>query len=241
MRTNDGDHQIEKVDSEKDLGVLFDSKLSFRDHISSKVNIANRNLGIIFRTFSYMDTEMFLNLFKSMIRPHLEYATVVWSPMYKKDRIALENVQRRATKLVHACRNLTYPERLRKLGLPTLEYRRLRADVIQVYKILNDIDIVDRDKLFKLATYRQTRGHPFKLYKERSRLNIRMNCFSNRVINTWNELPNNVVMAPSVNAFKGRLNQHWRGHPAKFNAPCYEPGPTAGQRNYSRNASQQAL
>lgn len=241
MRTNEGDHQIEKVDSEKDLGVLFDSKLSFRDHISLKVNIANRNLGIIFRTFSYMDTEMFLNLFKSMIRPHLEYATVVWSPMYKKDRIALENVQRRATKLVNACNNLTYPERLRKLGLPTLEYRRLRADVIQVYKILNDIDIVDRDKLFKLATYSQTRGHPFKLYKERSRLNIRMNSFSNRVINTWNELPNNVVMAPSVNAFKGRLNQHWRGHPAKFNAPCYEPGSTTGQRNYSRNASQQAL
>ena len=83
MNTKDGTHVIEKVDSEKDLGVLFDSELTFRDHITSKINIANRNLGIIFRTFTYMDTKMFLNRYKSIIRPQLEYATVIWSPMYK--------------------------------------------------------------------------------------------------------------------------------------------------------------
>ena len=104
MQTHDGTHPIEKVANEQDLGVIIDSKLTFRDHIISKVNLANRNLGIIFRTFTFLDTEIFLTLYKSLVRPHLEYATVVWSPLYKKDRIAIENVQRRATRLVRACK-----------------------------------------------------------------------------------------------------------------------------------------
>ena len=84
MQTHDGTQAIEKVANEKDLGVIIDSKLTFRDHITSKVNLANRNLGIIFRTFTFLDTEFFLNVYKSLVRPHLEYATVVWSPLYKK-------------------------------------------------------------------------------------------------------------------------------------------------------------
>ena len=166
MQTHDGTQTIEKVANEKDFGVIIDSKLTFRDHITSKVNLANRNLGIIFRTFTFLDTEIFLNLYKSLVRPHLEYATVVWSPLYKKDRIASENVQRRVTRLVRACKNLSYPGRLRKLGLPTLEYRRQRADMVQVCKILNDIDKVDKAKLFSMATYNRTRIHPLKLFKK---------------------------------------------------------------------------
>ena len=118
--------ELEKVDSEKDLGVIIDKNLTFRDHINSKVNIVNRNLGIIFRTFTFVDEEIFLNLYKSIVRPHVEYATPVWSPLYKKDKIIIENIQRRATKLVDSCKNVTYQEKLRKLGLPTLEYRRER-------------------------------------------------------------------------------------------------------------------
>ena len=153
----------------------------------------------------------------------------MWSPLYKKDRIAFENVQRRATILVRACKNLSYPERLRKLGLPTLEYRRQRADMVQVYKILNDIDKVDKAKLFSMATYNRTRGHPLKLFKERPRLNVRANSFSNRVTNTWNQLPEDIVMAPSLNAFKGRSNKHWSSHPYKFTASCYDPGVTCSR------------
>ena len=70
--------------------------------------------------------------------------------------------------------------------------------MVQVYKILNAIDIVDKDKLFTLSEYTSTRGHPKKLYKERPRLNIRANSFSNRVVNVWNNLPEQVVMAPSL-------------------------------------------
>ena len=131
---------IKRIESEKDLGVFIDEKLNFREHITKKVNIVNRNLGIIFRAFTYMGTEMLLNLYKSMVRPHIEYATQVWSPQYKKDKITLENVQRRATRLVKCIKHLPYSEDLKVLGLPTLEYRRERVDMIQVYKNLHGID-----------------------------------------------------------------------------------------------------
>ena len=230
MASNNQEIELEKVDSEKDLGVIIDQNLTFRDHINSKVNIANRNLGIIFRTFTFIDEEKFLNLYKSISTP-------IWSPLYKKDKIIIENIQRCATKLVASCKNLSYPERLRKLGLPTLEYRRERerererADLIQVYKILNDI--LDKEKFFTRAQYTAKRGHSFKLHKRRFRLNVRANVFSNRVINVWNDLPENIINAPSVNAFKNRLNNHWHGHPYKLVPACYQSGhPT---REYSQN------
>ena len=100
MESSEGTKRLETVTSEKDLGVIIDKSLSFTEHISSKVSVANRNLGLIFRTFTFMDKEMFLNLYKSIVRPHLEYATCVWSPQYKKDAITIENVQRRATRLL---------------------------------------------------------------------------------------------------------------------------------------------
>ena len=93
--------RIQNVDNEKDLGVIFDNKLKFHNHIISKVNIANRNLGIIKKTFIYMNKRMFLNSFKSLIRPHLEYYSIIWNPRYKKDTILLENVKRRATQMLN--------------------------------------------------------------------------------------------------------------------------------------------
>ena len=110
---------IEKVDSEKDLRVIIDKDLKLSEHINSKIKTANRNLGLSLRTFTCLDKEMFLDLFKSVVRPHLEYASTVWSLVYKKDKIAKENVQKRATKLVKSVYRLPYSERLRALGLPT--------------------------------------------------------------------------------------------------------------------------
>ncbi|MEW8547072.1 MAG: reverse transcriptase family protein [Candidatus Thiodiazotropha sp.] len=215
---------ITKVDREKDLGVVVDKSLKFTEHIDSKIKLANRNLGLIFRTFTFLDKEIFLNLYKSLVRPHLEYAATVWSPVYKKDKIAIENVQRRATKLVKNISHMSYSERLKILGLPSLEYRRERADVIQVYKILHEIDKIDKEKLFTVARYTSTRGHSLKLYKYRSRLNVRANSFSNRVVEPWNSLPESIVQAPSLNCFKSRLNKWWSDHPYKFTPACYDPG-----------------
>ena len=207
---------VEQVESEKDLGVTFESTLRFDHHILNCVNKANRMLGLIKRTFTYMDTEMFLPLFKTLIRPHLECATVVWSPFLKKDIFLIENVQHRATNIVKTISNLSYEERLRHLGLPTLKYRRDRNDVIQVYKIMNGIDKLDVNTFFKMSTDSRTRGHNFKIVKQQNRTKQRASVFSQRVINPWNSLPKDCVNSDSVNKFKSSLNDAWKDHPEKF-------------------------
>ena len=114
--------------------------------------------------------------------------------------------------------------------------------MVELYKILNNIDLVNKDKLFKMATYQATRGHPLKLFKRRCRVNVRANSFSMRVIDTWNSLLPNVVLAPSVDSFKSRLNKYWHGHPLKFEASCYIPEVqrTIATSDTRRNESLQA-
>ena len=112
------------------------------------------------------------------------------------------------------------------MDIPSLEYRRLRADVIEVYKIVNQIDCLPIDKSFKINDEITTRSNGLKLFKKRSRLNVRANVFSNRVVNAWNLLPSEVVLAPSLNSFKSRLNKFWFRHSLKFSPSCYIPGET---------------
>ena len=95
-------------------------------------------MGLIRRSFIHLDADNFKRLFKALVRPHVEYAQAVWSPMRKKDIIAIENVQRRATKLVPGLKELSYEDRLRRLDMPTLSYRRHRGDMIELFKMLND-------------------------------------------------------------------------------------------------------
>ena len=149
---------------------------------------------------------MFLNLFKSFVCPHLEYATTILAPIYKKDAIQIENVLRRATRLASDLKTLSYPECLKTLGPPSIEYQRDRADIIQVYKILNGIDKVDKDLLFTMSN-NATRGQLLIIFKKRYRLCVRGYFFSNRVVDGWIYLPTEVVTAPSLNSFKSRLNK----------------------------------
>ena len=142
---------------------------------------------------------MFLNLFKMIVRPHLEYASTVWSVLYKKDCISIENVQRRATRMEHSIRHLNYSDRLRELGLPSLQYIRARADLIEVYKILNGIDKCDKNKLFQNQLNQRTRGHNQKLFKHQFRLDLRKHFFLQRVIDDWNSLSENVISSNTIN------------------------------------------
>ena len=125
--------------NEKDLGVIIDRKLSFDQHITEKVKKANSMAGWIRRSFQYMDKVLFKLLYTSMVRMHLEYCAVVWSPYLTKYIDQLEQVQIRATKMVPGLRDKSYPERLKLLNLPTLTYRRMRGDMVTVYKIMNNI------------------------------------------------------------------------------------------------------
>ena len=90
-------HPMKNVSEEKDLGVIIDESMNFKNHISSKISKANSMIYLVKNCFHYLDKEMLKLLYKSLIRPHLEYASNVWNPIYKEDIIRLEGVQRRAT------------------------------------------------------------------------------------------------------------------------------------------------
>ena len=123
----------------------------------------------------------------------------------------VERVQRRATRIIPKLRDLPYEERLKKLNLYSLAYRRRRGDMIQVYKIYEGIDRIDKDKFFTSPTLASTRGHASKMHKERCRLKVRENVFGQRIVNAWNSLPDMVVQSGSLNQFKARLDRHWVG------------------------------
>ncbi len=198
---------------EKDLGVIFTPDLKFTRHVAMAANKANRVVGAIRRSFRYMDGAMFVQLYKALVRTHMEYAHAVWNPINKQDRDHLEKVQRRATKLVPEIRHLPYEERLKHLKLPSLLYRRRRGDMIQTFKIVHGLDDIKPNTLLRHQdpNARNTRGHCLKLQKNRCRTAFRQHTFSLRVTEDWNSLPEHAVTAPSLNAFKGRLDRHWAG------------------------------
>ena len=113
-----------------------------------------------------------------------------------------------SVKLVHGIKDLPYAERLSVLKLPSLKFRRLRNDMIQVYKYLHKEYNVVNDILVR-DTSKRTRGNSLKLVKQRFSKEIRKNYFLLRVTNTWNILPNDVVVAKNLNIFKSRLDRMW--------------------------------
>ena len=131
-------------------------------------------------------------------------------PYLAKDIDLLEKVQRRATKLLPSLFDLPYETRLERLGLYSLYCRRQRGDLIETYKILNDYYDINPTSFFTLSNTDTTRGHHCKLFKFRSRLLVRHNFFTNRVVNLWNSLPADVISAPTVALFKKNLDDLWR-------------------------------
>ena len=218
LHDNEGrEVELEQSDGEKDIGVLVDEHLNFSKHIQTQVNKANSIMGLIRRTYTYLDERSFRYLFQALVRPHLEYAAAVWSPYKIRDIENIENVQRRATRLVPSLKSLDYPERLRRLKMPTLKYRRLRGDIIETYKITSGVyDREVTDGLLCLDTNTRTRGNELKLKKRRSKLNIRKYVYTNRITDIWNSLPNVVVRSKNVKNFEIALDRHWSDEDVKF-------------------------
>jgi len=134
-----------------------------------------------------------------------------WSPSLLKDIACLEQIQRRATKLVDSLSKVSYSERLNTLGLTTLETRPLRGDLTETYKLLTHKERINPNQFFSLSDSGYAlRGHSLKLFKPSVRLNVRKHFYSYRVIDFWNQLPQHVVEAPTVNCFKNRLEKYWK-------------------------------
>ena len=128
---------LDSTPLEKDLGVLVDADLKFREQASSAVAKATQILAVFRRSFALTDEVTLPLLFTTLVRPHLEYGNLVWGPFNRADQRLVERVQRRATRMVESVRAKPYEDRLRLLQLPSLYYRRRRCDMIHTYQLFD--------------------------------------------------------------------------------------------------------
>ena len=197
--------KLQETNMEKDLGVFVTPNWKSSAHVAKVAARANSMVGRIRHAFTYMNKEIFLKVYPSMVRTHMEYAVQAWSPQLQKDIKILENVQRRATRIVPELYGLSYDQRLMELSLTSLCRRRLRGDMIEVYKIVHGFDNLDRAKFFKFKrevhSY-NTMGHNFHIVGKFPRRTLRKGFFDIRVIEGWNRLPSKVVNCQSIGSFK---------------------------------------
>jgi hypothetical protein len=167
---------------------------------------------MLLRTFTSRDS----NLYVSLVRPHLEFASTIWNPHLKGDEEALERIQRKASRIPTSMRGLEYEDRLKIWGLTTLKERRVRDDLIQMYKVLEDIGWYTCPQS---APHTSTRGESrtnLRLVRERFParacndfghfVSVRHEFFLNRTVERWNCLTRSQVSVPSLNSFKTRID-----------------------------------
>ena len=194
------------TDEEKDLGVTFNENFSPTINCKKVCKSAERVTGLIKRNIKNRSMEGMLILYKTLVRPILDYCSQVWKPFLKRDIKLVERVQKRFTKLIDGCKNLNYDQRLKKLKLTTIEDRHHRTDMIQVFKVLNDRSNVFPRDFLKLSE-RTGRKNSQKLFKKRINKELSKYAFSFRTIDKWNGLPDKVIMAENVNKFKGEFDR----------------------------------
>jgi ribonuclease P/MRP protein subunit RPP40 len=209
-----GGNELIKTTEEKDLGVIITDNFKVARQCASAAKKGFQMLGMIARTIVSREKAVIIPLYKSLVRPHLDFCVQAWRPHLQKDIDLLERVQRRVTRMVLSCKGLCYEDRLQQLNLTTLETRRMRSDLIEVFKITGGFEGVKEDIFFTRAAdssnNHNTRGNSKKLTKKRVRLDVAKYSFGNRVINDWNSLPDDMVRAGSVDAFKGKLDKFLR-------------------------------
>ena len=202
---------------EKILGVCIDNDLSFKTHIFAIVKKARQTCNLMLNAFAGVDIHVLVSLYKIYVRSVLDYASIVYSPHFLYLIDLIENVQRNFTKRLSGLSNMSYAERLIVCNLEPLELRRIRTDMLFVYKLLNGIIKCNLIEYVKISdNMHNTRGNSKKLEKPYAKLLIRNNHFVVRCVNNWNSLTNDIVCAKSYNLFRKYVymfnNFTLRGH-----------------------------
>ena len=188
--------------TEKDLGVIFNEKCNFHDHIYTSISKAKSSLAWLLRSILSREPYEMITAYRCLVRHNLEYCCQVWSPKARfgnwKTILDIESVQRTFTRCINGMQNFNYRERLSKLNMTTLLERRMRGDLIETFKILNSFSNYGTH-LFNLSDRTQN------LVCRSAKL-TNIDFFSERVLNYWNKLPAAVKDKNSVNAFKNTLD-----------------------------------
>ena len=197
----------------KDLGLFISYNLNWTTYIE-KIQFKSSHLSyLILRSFQSTNPNLYIFLYKTYIRPLLEYNSAIWSPFLVKDLILAENTQKSFTR--NLCKKLNlkylnYIDRLKILNLESLELRRVKSDLILVYKIMNNLIDINNSKLFTLnnihSKYSLRRNSLYLIKSKASQTRIRENFFCNRIITTWNQLPNFIVTSPNLTNFKKNID-----------------------------------
>ena len=195
-----------EVSEEKDIGVIVSNTLKPSAQCAKAAKKANSILGQMSRSFHYRDKYVWIHLYKTYVRHHLEFSVQSWSPWYDKDIELLEKVQRRAVNMVVGLTSHTYEGKLKELNLPTLKERRMRGDMIQVWKYVHGVN-PGLTNLFQMAGTQHQRvsrhtGNPLNICRQNARLDVRKNFFTVRSIDNWNRLPNYVKAQTDLVEFK---------------------------------------
>ena len=165
--------------------------LSWSNHVDTLVNKANKVLGLLKRTVGSKNREIFSVLYRSLVRPLLENASPVWSPYLVKDKLAIESIQRRASRIVlgQKRREMSYEDRCELPGWSTLERRREYFSLVECYKTVFELNGLECRDYFEFCNNNTRSNNPFKIRMKSAKVNAFKHSFFVRIIKEWNNLP----------------------------------------------------